>query len=298
VEIRQLEYFVAVAEEGGFGRAAERLHIVQPAVSQLVRRLERELGLRLFDRTSRRIRITAAGERLLPEARAVLAAVSRARAVAAEIREGGEGVLRLGTGPAPDARLYAALDDLAAIAPQLRVRVIKMTVTDRLAAVRSGELDVVLVRAMTSAAGLEMVPLWTDPLYVALPAHHQLAEQTVVRLEQLGELPLRLAPHDTNPPFHDLITAACRDAGIAPPPGPPFTDLQGTLTDIATDPLPSWTIIYPVGDLPPARRIAFRPVEGLRITTSLAVPPGPPIPPLRHLLDALAVRSGPVGFSE
>ncbi|NEA22753.1 LysR family transcriptional regulator, partial [Actinomadura bangladeshensis] len=72
MELRQLEYFVAVAEEAGFGAAAARIGIVQSAVSQQVRRLERELGVPLFDRTTRRVRLSGAGERLLPEARAVL----------------------------------------------------------------------------------------------------------------------------------------------------------------------------------------------------------------------------------
>jgi DNA-binding transcriptional LysR family regulator len=94
VEIRQLAYFAAVAEELSFARAAQRLHIVQPAVSQQVRRLERALRVQLFDRGSRHVRLTAAGERLLPEARSILSAVQRTRQVAAEIADGTDGMLR------------------------------------------------------------------------------------------------------------------------------------------------------------------------------------------------------------
>lgn len=98
MEIRQLAYFTAVAEELNFGRAAERLHIVQPAVSQQVRRLERELDVPLFDRSSRHVRLTPAGERLLPEARAVLAAADRVRQVAASIAAGADGTVRVDNG--------------------------------------------------------------------------------------------------------------------------------------------------------------------------------------------------------
>jgi DNA-binding transcriptional LysR family regulator len=97
VELRQLTYFVTVAETGGFGRAARKLSIVQAAVSQQIQRLERELGVRLFDRSHRQIRLTAAGERLLPSAYEALAAVERLRAVARE-------TLRVGVGRAFDPR--------------------------------------------------------------------------------------------------------------------------------------------------------------------------------------------------
>lgn len=111
VELRQLAYFVAIADEGGFARAAEALHVGQPAVSQQLRRLERELGVVLFERTTRRVRLTAEGDRLLPEARAVLAAAERTRRLAAELA--GASSLRLGTSPAPGRRLPGLLAAIA-----------------------------------------------------------------------------------------------------------------------------------------------------------------------------------------
>ncbi|NDU73209.1 LysR family transcriptional regulator [Actinomadura sp. DSM 109109] len=286
MELRQLEYFVAVAEEGGFGRAAERLSIVQSAVSRQVRRLERELGVPLFDRSTRRVRLSGAGERLLPEARAVLAALHRTREVAADIRGGTDGVLRLGTVHGPGDRLYRVLSELAAVAPGLQVRPRHVPAPERLSAVRSGELDAALVRALDRAPGLELLPVWTDPLYAALPAGHPLARRDELGIADLADLPLRLAPRAGNPPFHDLVTEACRAAGVSPPPGPPFTTFQETLADIGAG-AASWTVFYEVAGLPELPHVAVRRLGGLSLTTSLAVPPGPPAPALRHLLHAL-----------
>ncbi|MDP4511018.1 LysR family transcriptional regulator [Nonomuraea turcica] len=181
--------------------AAERLHIVQAAVSQQIARLERELGVVLFDRSTRQVRLSGAGERLLPEARAVLAAARRTRQVAADIAAGEEGVLRLGI--VQSERIHRLMNGLAAIAPRLQVRLHRLVPAERLAAVLSGELDAALVRAATAAPGLELLPVWTEPLLVALPVGHPLADEPVPRLPQLAGLPLRLAPRDNNPPFHD-----------------------------------------------------------------------------------------------
>ncbi|GAB3865535.1 LysR family transcriptional regulator [Dactylosporangium cerinum] len=174
MELRQLRYFVTVAEEGGFGRAAERLHIVQSAVSQQVQRLEREFGVRLFDRSTRHVSLTSAGERLLPEAHAVLLAADRARQVAAGIAAGHDGTLRLGTVHGPGDRIYRLLDELVGLAPQLQIQLRRLTPAERLSAVRSGELDAALIRGVAAAPELELLPMWTDPLYVAVSADHRL----------------------------------------------------------------------------------------------------------------------------
>ncbi|MBN6033356.1 LysR family transcriptional regulator [Amycolatopsis sp. 195334CR] len=289
MELRQLRYFVTVAEAGGFGRAAERLHIVQSAVSQQIGRLERELGVRLFDRSTRRL--AEGGERLLPEARAALAAADRVRSVAAEVADGG--LVRLGTVHGPGDRISRTLGALAAVAPDLRVRLKRLAPAERLAAVRSGELDAALVRALPAARHLEVLPVWHDPLLVALPEAHPLAGKPLLRLEDLADLPIRLAPRADNPPFHDLIRDACAAAGIEPPDGPPFTGLLETMAEIAVG-APSWTVFYEVAAPPSVPGVAVRPLSGPVLTTSLAVRPGPPGPAVRHLLTALAQTSGTV----
>lgn len=290
MELRQFEYFVAVADEGGFGRAAGRLHVVQASVSQQIARLERELGLRLFDRNTRRVGLTAAGERLLPEARAALAAAARVGHVAAEIVSGGQGVLRLGTARAFAERVRPALDMLAERVPGLRVRLVQEPRERRIEALRGGELDAALVRGDGPLPDLATVAVWDDPLFVALPATHALAASPRLEPADLAGLPLRLAPRDRNPAFHDLVTGLLRASGVDVPVGPHFTTLQETLEALASDAASgaaSWTVFDLVGDLPPARRIAFRPLLGARSAVSLAVRPGPLSPAIRHLLDAL-----------
>ncbi|WP_328940745.1 LysR family transcriptional regulator [Streptomyces sp. NBC_00250] len=287
MELRQLRYFVAVAEEGGFGKAAESLGIVQSAVSQQIRRLEREWGVVLFERTTRRVGLSGAGERLLPEARAVLAAAEQTSRVAADVTAGDDGILRLAAVNGPGDRIDRVLGELATGAPHLQVRLHRLPVVRRLAAVRAGELDAALVRAVPRAPGLELLLLWNDPLYVALPESHPLAAEQALRLEQLACLPLRLAPGG-NPPFHELVTGALHAAaGSGPVPGPPFTDLRATLAAIGTARAPSWTLFYEVRGVPSVPRVAVRPLTDLAVSTSLAVRPGPPGPVLRHLLRAL-----------
>ncbi|WP_069885685.1 LysR family transcriptional regulator [Streptomyces luteocolor] len=295
MELRQLEYFVAVAEEGGFARAAGRIGIVQSAVSRQVRLLEREWGVTLFERSTRHVRLSGAGERLLPEARAVLAAARRAGQVAAGLAGGAQGVLRLGAVQGPGGRMYGVLDELAARAPELQVVLRRLPPAERLAAVRTGELDAAFVRAVRTAEGLELLPVWRDPLYVALPSAHVTAgdEGPGVTLDALvrSGLSLRLAPRAKNPPFHDLVTDALREAGARQPLlGPPFTTLQETLTAIGAEAVAaggsggSWTVFYEAGALPSLPRVAIRPLDGPALTTSLAVRPGPPGPSLRELL--------------
>ncbi len=284
MELRQIRYFVTVAREGGFARAADRLHIVQPAVSQQIARLERELGVRLFDRSGRRARLTAAGARLLPEAEAMLATEQRVHRIAADLTAGSAALLRLGTSQGMGHRLDRLLD---ALPPDIQIRLTSLPLDQRLAAVRTGQLDAAFVRALTTAPGLELLPAWTEPLAVALPASHPLAARPVLTVAELAGLPLRLAPRPDNPPLYDLILDACRAAGFEPVVAAPFTTVQDTLAEIGAGPA-SWTVLYEsMSDTPRPARVALRPLAEHTVATSLAVPPQVPTPPLRHLIAAL-----------
>jgi DNA-binding transcriptional LysR family regulator len=283
VELRQLHYFVTLAEELHFGRAAERLHIVQPAVSQQLRRLESELGVVLVDRSTRRVALTAAGRRFLPEARAVLAAAARARDA---VTDPDASVLHLGTSTGLGERLPRVLEELERRAPGAVVELVRVPAPARLREVADGNLDAALVRGVATHPGVRLERVWLDPLVIALPADHPLAVTHPLTLVQLADLPLRLPERDSNPALVDLTVGACRAAGFDPRLAPAMDD-QDMLAAIAAGP-PTWTVYYAAqAELlaGPARGVAFRELSDppLSMPTLLATPAA-----RRHaLLDAL-----------
>jgi DNA-binding transcriptional LysR family regulator len=271
VELRQLRYFVTVAEELHFGRAAERLAIVQPAVSQQIRRLERELGVELFDRSPRHVRLTAAGERFLPEARAILSAAERARAA---VSEQAAVAIRVGTSEGLGDRLDQVLGALAELVPELTVELEYARTQVRLDRVRGGQLQATFVRGVAASPELRLVPVWEDRILAALPAGHALTSaQDSVDLTALAPLSLRLAERSANPPLFDQVMTACHDSGFSPTLGPPANSLQNTLALIGAG-QPSWTPVYESHSrLLRTPRIEFRPTRpALAMTTYLAVP--------------------------
>lgn len=239
MELRQLRYFVTVAEELHFGRAAERLNIVQPAVSQQVARLERELGLQLLDRSSRHVRLTGDGERMLREARAVLSAADQASEVAASLASGRSGLLRIGTAPGLRARLERGLTTLRAQTPDLAIQLSSGTTAEYLTALRSGELDIAFARGEVVGADLQVVELWRDPLSVLVPTAYR--SDDGVKLIDLAGLPLRLPSDDVW--LRDHLVTACREAGFEPVIGRPIDDFEAAVVEMSTG-SPAWTVVY------------------------------------------------------
>jgi DNA-binding transcriptional LysR family regulator len=288
MELRQVRYFVAVAEELHFGRAAQRLHIVQPTVSQQIRRLERELDLDLFDRSTRTVTLTAAGGAFLPRARAILNAEQAALRAMAELRADQATVLRIGTNVGLGIRLDRVLATMADRAPHTAIELISVPPAVRLAQVRTGELDAAFVRGISHSPGLHLIPVWDDPLVAVLPASHPLAARSRVDLADLAGLQLRIAPREANPHLVDLIVRACHVAGFEPIMGPAFTTDQDTLAAIGTG-KPSWTVFYAAqAEITPTVRTVFRPFSEPVPTmqTLLAVRPDTPAHRLADFLAA------------
>ncbi|MEV6640419.1 LysR family transcriptional regulator [Amycolatopsis sp. NPDC051371] len=273
MELRQLKYFVTVAEELHFGRAAERLHIVQPAVSQQIRRLERSLGVSLFARSTRSVVLTEAGQRFLPHARAVLAAAERASDSVSEFRSA-ESLVRLGTSEGLGDRLDVLLGAFARLAPSASLELVHAPTSQRLQRVRDGSLSATIVRGSWPSSGLDFTPLWMDEVLVALPASHPLASASEVSFASLASLPVRLSSPSRNQPLYDLVLACCREAGFEPVLGTEFTTAQDTLGTLGFG-RPHWTVFYRAhANLLPIPGVVFRPlVEPTpRMQTYLATP--------------------------
>ena len=192
MELRQLATFVAVAEEGSFTRAADRLHVVQSAVSAGVRNLEKELGVMLFDRSTHSVKLTDAGRALLPEARTTLAAAQAAKDAVDEARGGLRGTVRLGTMAAQGMRAV----DLAGILAAFRVQHPAVEVEIRHAGgssetaweVREGRLDLAFVSLPGDGpSGLELIPLAREAIMLALPGEHPLAVRAEIELAALRD---------------------------------------------------------------------------------------------------------------
>jgi DNA-binding transcriptional LysR family regulator len=217
VELRHLRYFVAVAEELHFSRAAERLHVAQPAVSEQVRKLEGELGVTLLNRTKRQTSLTEAGAALLTEARRVLEQVDRARLATRQARDHSASRLRIGYAPASlPTSVPRALQRLAASMKGLQTTLEPAFALELIAAVRDERLDAAIVSLPAPTAGLRTTQLGREGAVAALPAGHRHAIRPAIRLDQLAPERIVVLPREASRPFYDSVLAACQHAALAP----------------------------------------------------------------------------------
>ncbi len=220
MELRHLRYFVAVAEELHFGRAAERLHIAQPPLSRQIRDLEREVGTPLFERVPRGVELTPAGQAFLPEARLTLAQAERAQRTAQRAALGETGRLRVGfveaathSGILPD-----VLGFFRVHLPAIGLSLFELDPLRQAEAFRDGRIDLgILQGSMIEAARwLREESIYSEPIVLAVPGDHRLAGRARFTLANLAGEAFVLFPRQTDLVLFDEIIARCRNAGFSP----------------------------------------------------------------------------------
>ena len=213
LEIRLLEAVVAVAEELHFGRAAARLGIAQPPLSARIQRVERLLGIRIFDRDRKGVALTAAGAEVVAQARRVLAEAQSLGRLAEGLQAGTRGSVAIG---AVGSAFYQALPELLgpvrAQLPDLQLRISEVETPDQVDALLAGELDVGFLRPPVDRR-LDARAIWQEPLVVALPAEHRLSRKKHVEASELADQPIVFFSRDRGPGYWDEVSDVFRSVG-------------------------------------------------------------------------------------
>lgn len=217
VELRQLRYFVAVAEELHFTRAAARLGMAQPPLSQQIRVLERELGVELFRRANRRIELTEPGRVLLDGARRAIAEAERAVHDTRRAARGEVGRLSIGfVGAAVADILPRILRDYTGRYPDVVLDLHQCSTAEQVERLRSGSLHVGLLRPPVVEGAITTEVILRERLLVAVPATHRLADRDAVQLREIAREAFILFPRAQGPGSHDRILRLCHEAGFVP----------------------------------------------------------------------------------
>lgn len=217
MEFRHLTYFVAVAEELHFRRAAERLHIVQPALSQQIARLEAELGVQLLSRTKRSVTLTEAGRAFLEDARMMLEKREQAIVAARRVADGQSGSLAAAfVGPATYSVLRPVIRAYRASYPDVHLMLHELTTGEQLDRLFAGTLDIGIMRLPINDDRLTTVQLISESVVVVLPEGHMLGENTTVDLAELAHEPFIMVPRSREPTVFDRYVSLCSHAGFSP----------------------------------------------------------------------------------
>lgn len=215
VELRHLRYFVAVAEELNFTRAAERLRTSQPSLSQQIRQLEAVVGVPLLDRSRHHVALTDGGRIFLREVKDILGRIEHAGRLAKQAADGRAGELAVGTFPAADVRIVPALRPLVATRlPHVRLVLHSKYAVEPGQGLQTGALDVAFVRGPLSDDRLEILELLREPIVAVLPAHHPLARRKRIPVSLLDDLPCITMDRTLAPALHDAIELVYRQAHI------------------------------------------------------------------------------------
>ncbi|ONI91644.1 hypothetical protein ALI144C_00840 [Actinosynnema sp. ALI-1.44] len=208
LSLEQVRGFVAVAEEGNFHRAAQRLRMTQPPLSRQIQRLEREVGVVLFDRTQRKVELTPAGTAFLAEARRLLALAAAAPDTARRVAQGHTGTVRIGfTAASGLGFLGRFLNHLERELPEVRLILNEMITSDQLESLRNATLDLALARPPFDEDEFDSRLVHSEPLVLAIPRHHRLADETTaVAVDALGQETLLVYTSDQAGYFANLVS--------------------------------------------------------------------------------------------
>ena len=289
MELRHLRYFVAVAEELNFRRAAERLHLAQPPLSTQIKSLEEEIGVQLLERSTRSVKLTSSGRAFLEEARLVLAAAERAQQSARKAGAGLTGTLRLGVlAPAATSRLAGILRTYRQKFPGVQLLLHEATSTEQLQRLQGDLLDVGLLRPPVESPDLESHFFEESPMVLALPSGHRLARVRKIAWRDFHNEQLVMIHPALQHGYYNPFLEECAKAGATPMVGQYANDVQSKM----------WLISAGFGIAPTTKTIAevrrpglvFRDLPGVLplVQTLLVWKRSNSAPVLRNFLDCFA----------
>lgn len=281
-----MRYFVAVAEDQQFSKAAARLGVAQSTISEQVRVLEDSLGAELLLRSSRSLRLTPAGEAFLTGCRKVLADLDRLEDSVRKHAQGQLGQLRIGAvGPALHRALPLILRRLVRSAPELMVSIHTMSTENQINGLLSGDLDAGFVRGVARQKGLRVETLMDEELWAVLPSDHRLARSSGLSLQELNAEPFVFWPREANNNFYDQLIATCHQHDCVPSKLIEGSDMQTQMALIGAG---LGVSVQPESFRDPSRDdVVFVPLMGAvrKVTLQLAWSPQFETPALRTLLD-------------
>lgn len=217
MELRHLRYFATLAEELHFGRAAQRLHIAQPPLSQQIQQLEKELGFKLFHRTKRNVQLTEAGQVFLVEVSQIMRQLQQAIQIGQQTSRGEIGQLVVGfVSSAAYNILPTILQTFRGCVPGVRLELHELTTDEQLEWLREGRMDIGFLRPPVEENRFNWETIFQESLIVALPEGHLLANQSNICLTSLANEPFILFPRILAPGLYDLIISLCQQANFSP----------------------------------------------------------------------------------
>ena len=233
MELRQIRYFVALAEELNFSRAAERLHIAQPPLSRQIRELEEEIGAKLFYRTKRQVELTPAGKSFLIRAYQILDQVEQARIGARMSSLGREGELRIGfSGTVYD--LIPTLKRYQSRYPKVGIILKQMYSNLQIKALHENQIDIGVVSIPVHSHKLHVRPVIRVPFMAALPERHRLADKPSLTVRDFGDETFIMTPHSAGPSYYEMVMSLFRHADLMPRTMMEVQDLQTVIALVAS----------------------------------------------------------------